>query len=74
MKRCQCLGKNAVILESEEECGFSSNLSLWFNQLRPPKMLGVISLVQYTFRPFLCLGNLCLNKSLESNQTSTFLE
>lgn len=33
-------------------------------------MLGTMSLVQYMFKPLLCLGNLCLSKSLEGSKTN----
>lgn len=65
-----CLEKYVVILESEEESGFFSKLNLRFSWLRPPKMLGIISLVQYMSRPLLCLGKLCLKKSLQSSKTN----
>lgn len=65
-----CLEKYVVILESEEESGFFSKLNLQFSWLRPPKMLGIISLVQYMSRPLLCLGKLCLKKSLQSSKTN----
>lgn len=35
MRLCHCLEKNAIILESEEGSGFSSNMCLWFSQSRP---------------------------------------
>lgn len=70
MKLCQCLEKYVIILESEEEGGFFPKMSVWFSWLRPLKMLGTMSLVQYMFKPLLCLGNLCLSKSLEGSKTN----
>ena len=49
--------------------GFFPKMSVWFSWLRPLKMLGIMSLVQYMSKPLLYLGNLCLSKSLEKSKT-----